>query len=149
MLELLSLLVIVSPLGLFIHEFGHVVFGLWFGADRSTLVTGSGRMILSKTFGKLTLQLNLLFFIGGYSFNEKQVAFNPWQQAGISLGGPLLNIIFAAGLFISDLIQYGQIIQLLFWFNLYLALVNMIPFRIKERESDGFRFLKGLKQLAG
>ncbi|UOQ93637.1 site-2 protease family protein [Halobacillus shinanisalinarum] len=150
MIELLScLLFVVAPLGLFIHELGHTIVGLWSGAERSSLSLGIGPTLFKCKIKRLTVQLHCIFFIGGYSYNEKEVNFTPKQQAMISLGGPLSNAICAAILYMSDLPQQGQVLQLFYLFNLYLALVNMIPFRLKGRESDGCRFLRGLTKITG
>ncbi|UOR12411.1 site-2 protease family protein [Halobacillus amylolyticus] len=150
MLELLScLLFVVAPLGLFIHELGHAAVGLWNGAERSHLSLGVGPLLCKCKIKRLTVHLHYIFIIGGHSLNEKEADFTSKQQAMISLGGPLSNAVCAAVLYMSDLPQQSHVLQLLYFFNLYLALVNMIPFRLKGRESDGCRFLKGLTKTMG
>ncbi|MFG6148640.1 site-2 protease family protein [Halobacillus sp. B23F22_1] len=147
MIESLFFLVLVAaPLTLVIHELGHVLAGALCGARYAVLTVGTGRSIIRIKFQKLHIIIGSLFFIGGYSINVKEPDFTNLQKVLISSGGPLANgITFGLALIIPINIEI-EVIHLFFLFNLYLAVVNLIPFRIGDRKSDGYLILKNLNK---
>ncbi|MGP4060143.1 site-2 protease family protein [Halobacillus sp. H74] len=142
---ILVLIFLVAPLSLFVHELGHVLPGLLFRSQRCVIHLGRGRLIHQVKFKKLHIKVGLLFFQGAYSINERQKQFSPWQKAWISGGGPLLNAVVSLLLFFIFWTRVNDYLSLFFLFNLYLAVVNIVPFSFRGRRSDGYLLLQWLK----
>ncbi|UOQ42658.1 site-2 protease family protein [Halobacillus salinarum] len=140
--ELLVFIFFAAPLGLFIHECGHVIPALCFRSDFSLISVGSGREIMKVRIGKLHFQCRLILFHGAYSLNERNEKFSLRERAIISICGPVMNAAGAAVLWMSSLVHISFSVYLFGLFNLYLALVNLVPFRIKGKSSDGYRFIQ-------
>ncbi|GGF08947.1 hypothetical protein GCM10010954_04270 [Halobacillus andaensis] len=141
---LFFLLLVAAPIALVIHELGHIITGALCGARYSVLTIGTGRSIIRIKFQKLHIIIGSLFFIGGHSINVKEPEFTRLQKVLISSGGPLANGVICGLLLIFPNSNEIEVIHLFFLFNLYLAVVNLIPFRIGERKSDGYLILKNL-----
>jgi hypothetical protein len=138
-LTILVLIFLMAPISLFIHELGHVLPGLFFGSERSIIHIGRGSTLFCWRGKKLELSIQLWFFQGAYSINERSPVFSNHEKIWISVGGPLLNGLLAFILFVffSELkLPYVKVFLL---FNLYLAVVNLIPFSFKGKGSDGYR----------
>ncbi|MFC7060507.1 site-2 protease family protein [Halobacillus seohaensis] len=147
---IITLLFIVAPIGLTIHEMGHTGIGLFSGSKRSVLTIGLGPPIIRIKLHKLHIIIHALYFFGGYSSNEKNSGFSPLQKILISLGGPLANGLFASFLIMTTRSFVNEpFIDLLIMFNLYLAVINLVPFRLGRRKSDGYRVLQTMFRSAG
>nr|WP_275576987.1 M50 family metallopeptidase [Thalassobacillus pellis] len=131
----------IAPLGLLIHELGHAVAALLF-KGQAVMNLGVGTPVLKLRFKRLTLRIGLFFMLGGFTTSESSVGFKKWQEAAISIGGPLFNgIVFMILYKFVDIGKDGSIHTFML-FNLYLAVFNCIPIKFKERKSDGYRFMK-------
>ncbi|CDQ19443.1 site-2 protease family protein [Halobacillus karajensis] len=143
---ILVLIFLVAPLSQLIHELGHIIPGLLFRSDHSELHLGRGKVLLSWKQKRVRVCIHLLFFQGAYSLNERESFFSNREKIWISAGGPLLNGLTASSLFFLSLEEgYGSF-TLPFLFNLYLAVINLIPFSLKGKVSDGYRILQALKR---
>ncbi|WP_079479899.1 site-2 protease family protein [Halobacillus salinus] len=138
----LVLILLTAPLSLFLHECGHVLPALGLRAEQSQISIGSGKRLFSLSFRRVKIHIHTIFFHGAHSLNERSIQFTKKEKAWISVGGPLLNgaISWVGFMVLNDHVSYH--LSLFVWFNAYLAVVNSIPFRIKGRESDGYRFLQ-------
>lgn len=138
----LVLILWTAPLSLFLHECGHVLPALWFQADQSHLSLGSFKKLCSLRVYRVHIHIHALFFHGAHSINERSIEFTKKEKACISIGGPLMNgMISCIGFLLgTELSSFHY--ELFIWFNAYLAIVNSIPFRIRRRESDGYRFFR-------
>ncbi|MYL48408.1 hypothetical protein GLV98_02890 [Halobacillus litoralis] len=143
---LLVLIFLVAPLSLFIHELGHLFPGLYFRADQSVLHLGRGKVIGQWRKGGIHVYFHLFFFQGAYSVNERKRPFKDFEEAWISIGGPLFNAITAFVLFLWFKEQGGNVLRISFLFNMYLALMNLVPFSIKGKDSDGYRLWSIVKR---
>ncbi|MFQ3542923.1 site-2 protease family protein [Halobacillus rhizosphaerae] len=142
MISLITLIFIAAPVSLLIHELGHVTVALFLGAENSLISLGSGQEILKGRIGKLDFRIHLFLFHGAYSLNENKQSFTNSQQALISMGGPVMNVCLSAALYFTGISQLSVLLHWLFLFNLYLAVVNLVPISIKGRKSDGYRIVK-------
>lgn len=143
---LLVLIFLVAPLSLFIHELGHLFPGLYFRADHSVLHLGRGKVIGRWEKSGVHVYIHLFFFQGAYSVNERKPPFKDFEKAWISIGGPLLNALTAFVLFLWFKEQGGDLLRISFLFNTYLALVNLVPFSIKGKGSDGYQLWSIVKR---
>ncbi|SFF62630.1 hypothetical protein SAMN05216353_103192 [Halobacillus alkaliphilus] len=141
-LDVFLLLFLIAPLGLFIHEMGHVLFAMIFRAEKSYIIIGAGRTIYNFRVGKLQVYVRMFFFNGGHSINEKTPSFSFKEKAWISMGGPLLNGVVASLLFLRPVTEQPEVFFYFYLFNGYLAITNSFPFYIKGIKSDGYRFFQ-------
>lgn len=140
--RLLILIFWTAPLSLLIHEWGHVLPALWSRADQSEISIGSGKRLFSITMKRVRIHFHMVFFHGAHSLNERRIQFSKVEKAWVSLGGPLLNGVVAVTLLLGPWDQLSSHVQWFGWFNAYLAIVNCVPFHLKGRKSDGYRFFE-------
>ncbi|MEC3884721.1 hypothetical protein GLW00_10365 [Halobacillus litoralis] len=143
---LLLLIFLVAPISLFIHELGHLFPGRYFRADQSVLHLGRGKVIGRWRKSGVHVYIHLFFFQGAYSLNERKPPFKDREKAWISMGGPIFNTITAFILFLWFKDQGGDLLRIAFLFNTYLAIMNLIPFSIKGKDSDGYRLWSIVKR---
>jgi len=143
----LYLLFVVAPIGTFVHEGGHALGARIAKADTVVLSIGVGKEALSYSFKKVHLKVHMLFFMGGYVLSERATSYTTGEKCLISICGPLLNILCATGLFYMQVyIVDHPFVALLCLFNVWLAFINIIPFKIGNKQSDGYTILKVLKE---
>ncbi|QQZ09816.1 hypothetical protein [Heyndrickxia vini] len=144
MVLLFLFLFIAAPITIFIHEFGHALGSLLMRADKIEMNIGSGRKIYSIHCYKWTINVYLLYILGAHTFSEREPYFSKLEQIVITAFGPLLNgvVWFIFQWWIP--IHSQNIWQLFALFNLWLFLVNLIPFKIGGKQSDGYTILQKL-----
>lgn len=136
----LALLIAIS-----VHEFSHALIAYWQGDDTAK---NQGRLSLNPLV-HLDPIGTLLLFIVGFGWG-KPVPVNPYGlrrgpisgMALVSLAGPLSNLV-AAGLFgLAAKLSGGvpDIISYIVFFNIILALFNLIPLP----PLDGFKIALGI-----
>ncbi|MFD1360604.1 M50 family metallopeptidase [Lentibacillus salinarum] len=143
---LLYLVFIVAPAGTAVHEIGHVMAAGILGADRMTLSIGTGLTVYRSSWHKTAVSIQLLFFLGGMASSERKVPYRKREQIMIAAFGPLTSLSAAflcAGLYAIFPTNY---LLLLVLFNVWLALVNMIPFRFGGKQSDGYTIYKTMRR---
>lgn len=142
----LYILFIVSPISTFIHEFGHVYGAKTVKAESITLSIGLGRKLITIPVKRFQLTIHAFFFLGGFVRNRREVPFSRGEMIIITIFGPLNNGIFT--LFFYGIYQFfpNQYILVLVFFNLWLAIVNIIPFKLWGRESDGFIIFREISE---
>lgn len=141
----LYLLFIVAPIGTFIHELGHALGAVLAKADTVILSIGSGKKTFQFSIKKIQIKIHNLFFIGGYIESERKLSYKNRDICLIAILGPMLNIIIAAVLFfIQKNVVNNDFIYILFLFNIWLALINIIPFKIGDKYSDGYTILRAI-----
>ncbi len=143
MLFISLLVLVVVPITNFFHETGHIFIAKLFNLKGSDIVIGTGPKLISFNLLETNVQFNLFYFLGGYSTNVSEGEITNWQRGLISLGGPLINIMVASLLLISNL-PYSMLVELFILFNLWVGLVNLVPYKFLNRESDGFVFLTSI-----
>lgn len=143
---LLYLLFIVAPIGTIIHESGHLIGAKIVKADHISLTIGLGKKVGTFTFKNIELNIHAYFFVGGYVRNKRETPYKLLEMLCIIGCGPIHNGVFAAILYFLNSVFLNQYIHILFLFNLWLALVNIIPFKIKDKQSDGYMIFKILRQ---
>ncbi|UJL44757.1 site-2 protease family protein [Virgibacillus sp. NKC19-16] len=143
---LLYLVFIVAPLSSLLHEAGHAAAARTVGADQITLSIGLGKRINTVIFAKVQIIFHAIFFLGGLAKSERAVPYKSWEIVWITIVGPITNALFALLFYILYVMYPNDYLQLLFLFNIWLAFVNSIPFKIKERRSDGYLILQTISK---
>jgi len=147
---LLVIFLVVSILGSRQSGLNYAIFLM--GSLVSVLLHEMGHAFVASRFGVKTLEI-VMFPIGGLSRMERRL--QPAEEIWISLAGPLVNVVLAAGLFaymvsvheavpisLTDFAQVNNksVLALLLYGNVLLATVNLLP----AFPMDGGRILRGL-----
>jgi Zn-dependent protease len=147
---LLVVFVAVSVLGSNQSNASYAIFLL--GGLVSVLLHELGHAVMAARFGIRTVEI-VMFPIGGLSRMERSL--KPAAEIWVSLAGPLVNILLAAGIFsymisvheatpvgLADLMQPNgkSVLALLLYGNLLLAGFNLLP----AFPMDGGRILRAL-----
>ncbi len=141
---LLYLVIIAAPVGTLIHETGHVIGARMFHADNVKLSIGTGRKISSFSFHKVRIMIRSIFFIGGMASSDRKTPYKTHEIVIIAMCGPLNNGVFACLLFFLYLVFPTSYLLLLLLFNLWVAIINLVPFQFKGKKSDGYTIYKAL-----
>lgn len=80
--------------------------------------------------------------------NERYVPYRTIEMISIIVFGPLLNGVFAVFFYMLYDLFPNEYLFLLFLFNGWLALINLIPFKVKSKQSDGYMILNLLRKNA-
>lgn len=139
---LLYLLFIVAPIGTVIHEFGHLIGANIVRAEKIVLSIGLGKRFSSISFKNITLHFHRVLFLAGSVNSSRTEPYTPFEKICITMFGPLNNIFFTCLFYFLYLWQPTIYVKLLLMFNLWLAIINIIPFKIGNRKSDGYIILK-------
>ncbi len=125
----------------FAHEIGHSVGAALIQSDRICITLGRGSQFSKWTRGRYTLIFYSTFFLGGSVSNSRERSFTSGEKILVSFCGPLMNALFATIGIMS--LQWVAIpfIELFIWYNMWLAAINVIPFKIKNNQSDGYVML--------
>ena len=143
---ILLFLFIFAPLTILIHEFGHVLGAMVMRATHIEMMIGTGKKIFTLTGRKWKLSLHLLYFLGAHTSCERQPFFSKIERIIISSSGPLLNGIVGFFLHYYIPLNHLMIWELFVLFNFWLFLINLIPYRIGGKPSDGYTILQLLKR---
>lgn len=138
---ILWLVLFIAPISTILHEFGHVLGAKSMNADSITFSIGAGKTVYTFSYKQIHISVHTLFFLGGLAYSERNVPYKPIEVIWITLCGPVSNGIVAAVIYV--LFGFSNVyFQLFILFNIWLAVVNMIPFKLKDKHSDGYTIVK-------
>lgn len=139
----LILVFIIAPLSLLFHEVGHLVGAALMGATSIRLTIGLGKPLWQATFANIQIIIRRFFLFNSVTSTVRTEPFTTREKIVITSMGPM----FSATLTIIAFIAYNVFVQtdilyLFFLFNLWLLVINLIPFKIGQKQSDGYTILK-------
>lgn len=140
------LILFVAPLSALIHESGHMIGSILTGSNHVHLSIGHGREIASFSTEKLHISIHLCFFLSGQAISKRNRPYKTWELVFISICGPLNNVIFVFLFYIIYNSMPSKYILLLLFFNGWLALTNIIPYKVNKKQSDGYIVMEAIKQ---
>lgn len=143
---IIYLVLIVAPISTFMHELGHALGAKFVKADQITLLIGVGKPLKTVTMRKIEFVIHKLFFTGGLTKSERKYPYKKIEMIWITALGPMMNAIIALFSYFLYLFYPNIFLYLLFLFNSWLSVVNIIPFKIKGNQTDGYTILQLLKQ---
>ncbi|WP_160807159.1 zinc metalloprotease [Virgibacillus salexigens] len=148
--KLVYLLLLVAPVSIFIHEFGHAIAAWLIGADRIYISIGVGKKGKTVIVGKVHMIIYPLFFLGGVATSEKQPCYTRLEIIFISIFGPFVSGVVVIICWFFYQMNANSLIQLFLLFNAWLSIINLIPFRYQGKRTDGYVvFNLLLKQIKG
>lgn len=139
---LLFLILVVAPMGMFIHELGHVIGAKMVHSDHITLSIGLGKKIGTISLKTIDIHLHMLFFLGGYTRYERERTYQSIEFIWMSMLGPISSGLFAFICYLLHDVYPNDYIKILFLFNAWLMIVNIIPFKFRGKSSDGYTIVK-------
>ncbi|WP_010650750.1 site-2 protease family protein [Oceanobacillus massiliensis] len=142
---LACLLFVIAPLSTLIHELGHVSGAFSVRADFIHLSVGIGRQSRIITFKNLQIILHPVYFLSGFTRSGRKDPYSKSEAVRIAVMGPLFNGATALFIFIINEFVPSSFLQLFFWFNIWMTIGNMVPFRIGGKETDGFAIIKAVR----
>ncbi|WP_169864790.1 site-2 protease family protein [Sutcliffiella halmapala] len=150
MWDIFLFLFVVVPVVHLIHELGHVLVAKIYNVTQPKIVLGMGPELFRFTLFGINLNVNYIVFLGGYSTttNEKDEELSAGKVAFISLGGPLFNIVSIILMLPFLANQPLIMVNMFFFFSCWIGFVNLIPFKIGEKKSDGWQVITSLYNLA-
>lgn len=146
MLDLFLFIFILLPFIHLLHELGHVTFARLFRVQHTKIVLGAGPKWFQFTFLGTKIQWNTYYMVGGYSTNEQNGTLSPWKQALISLGGPLFNVLAVVCSIPFITASNVNMMTVFIFFNGWIGLTNLIPFKIGHKCSDGWIIVSCIKE---
>lgn len=142
----LFLIFFAAPVGIAVHEMGHMLGAKMVNADKTTLTIGTGNVIFRRAWKQTEITIRMLFFLGGAAGSQRKIPYELAEQIKITALGPLSNFL-AAGFCYGLYIAYpGDYLLIVLLFNLWVGLINIIPYRMKGKESDGYTIRKIIKK---
>src|SRR5699024_9651363 len=112
------------------------------------LTIGYGTKLFTFTCLNIQLIICRFFFIGGYVKNGRYLPYLTIAMLRIIVFERLLHVLFAVFFYMLYNLFPNVYIFLLLLFNLWLALINLIPFKVKDKQSDGYMILNLLRKSA-
>ncbi|MFD1850536.1 M50 family metallopeptidase [Oceanobacillus bengalensis] len=138
----LYLVFIAAPASTYFHELGHALAANLVKADMIHITIGKGKQMIHLSNEKINTYVNRQFFLGAYTVSTRENPYTAYEKIFIALMGPLTNGIIVILLYILYGVIPNIYLELAFWFNLWLAIVNMIPFKWREKHTDGYTIYK-------
>jgi len=139
---LLYLLLLASPISILIHELGHAVAAIFLKSNSITISIGSGEKLFSVQLKQIKIVINRVYFIGGFTTNKRKAPFQSGELIWLTILGPVFNGIASCFIYLLMEPSSNAYIHLLMWFNIWLATANLLPFRIGEKQTDGYIILQ-------
>ncbi|MGM8366702.1 site-2 protease family protein [Virgibacillus sp. W0181] len=144
---ILYLIIIVAPFSLLLHEMGHVLGARIVKSEYIKLSIGSGKKLFNLTcLVPINISFHQWFFWGAYTKSKRKIPLNSLESAIVSGLGPIASIIVAFVFYYINNLFAHPFINVFVLFNLWVALVNIIPFKIGNKQSDGYMILKALSK---
>ncbi|WP_077358065.1 M50 family metallopeptidase [Virgibacillus halodenitrificans] len=139
---LFYLILIVAPISIAMHELGHALMAIVLKAHKVEVSIGAGKKLGGISRKGFQLSIYSLYFLGGVVEHEKKHPYKLREIIWISLSGPIMNAILAFIVYLLYDWIPNNYTSLFLLFNIWLAVVNLIPFKIKEKQTDGYTIFK-------
>jgi Zn-dependent protease len=143
---ILYLLFVVGPFSTIIHEAGHAFAARTAKADHILLSIGYGKKIYEKSFHIFQLSIRRFFFLGGFATSSRNTPFTPSEKIWISIMGPLTSALLAFTFYFLYYLFPSSYFFLFFLFNVWLAIINLLPLNLRGKQSDGYKILQLMKK---
>jgi hypothetical protein len=142
---MLIFLLIATPPSLLFHELGH---GFAAKSVRGTTVgiaIGTGKLLWQGKLLGIDMMIYQLFIVNSHAYYHHDRSFSSFEKIYISVMGPCFSLLLAFFFFVLfTLFHMEPGIYILFLFNLWIGIVNFIPFKIGQKQSDGYTICKQL-----
>ncbi|WP_221564018.1 site-2 protease family protein [Alkalihalobacillus sp. TS-13] len=144
----LLIVFVLFPLATFLHEIGHYLTARLTGLKYSRMQIGIGPTVLHINNQFLHIEYRLFYFIGAHTLSGDIGETSSFNRFLITINGPLINAVtafFILGFYPMDFSSIlDKAISIFAFINIWIALGNLLPYKIKGRKSDGYILLESL-----
>lgn len=141
--SLLTLIFIIAPISLLFHEIGHVIGASLANASSIRLTIGVGKPLWQGNVQNVQIIIRRLFLINSFTSTVRDEPFRNKEKIIITFMGPIFSGLLAAILYMIHYIFVpANLVYLFFLFNVWLVVINLLPFRIGQKQSDGYTIYK-------
>ena len=144
-LNLIYLILIIAPISLIVHELGHAFAAYFLKADKIIVTLGIGKKLKTFKVKNINIIIHLCLMLNAYTCSERHNKFTKKEFSIITIMGPVMSLFMSIFFYYAYAILETEFIFYFFLFNIWLTISNLIPFKIGQRQSDGYVFLKLLK----
>lgn len=135
----LILVFIIAPFSLLFHEIGHLVGASLMRATSVQLTIGLGKTLFQTTFANIRVIIRRFFLINSVTSTVRTSPFTTREKIVITIMGPSFSAMLTIITYIAyNVFVENDVLYLFFLFNLWLVVINVIPFKIKHKQSDGY-----------
>ena len=138
---LIYLIFIAGPFSVLLHESGHAIASRVLSAKHITVSLGYGKKISTIVFERFQLNIHIVYFLGGLASSEREKPYKSSEIIWITISGPIANGLFTCVFYFIYVMYLNEYVFLLCLFNLWLTVINIIPFRINGKQTDGYTIL--------
>lgn len=151
MLKLIFLFIVLifaAPICFLVHESGHIAAVKIVKGTDVALHLGRGKIIWQGNWSGIHVTLRQFWFSNSYMASDREPPYTALEKIFIAAMGPFFSLLLAIGL-LSAYSVFGKadIFYMLFWFNVWIGAVNLIPFKIGQKQSDGYTICKQIFEL--
>lgn len=132
------LILIIGPIANFWHELGHTVAALLLKTDRVELTLGKGKAFTHFKINTVHITIQNIYFLGGVTNSRRAKAFNHQEKILLALAGPIFSLLLTILSFIGYLYFMHNILLMSMIYNGWIAFMNLVPFKLKNKKSDGY-----------
>lgn len=144
--QLLLWLIIIAPFSLFWHELGHVFGAKVINATHVTLTIGTGKPIVKRTRSNVTIVIRRLFFFNSSTATKEPYILSNRDKLIITSMGPIYSLVLSLLAYFCIVITMPHLsLYIVCLFNLWIGIINLIPFKINGKSSDGYTILQIIK----
>lgn len=144
-IKLFLFIVVMVPFSLFWHELGHVLGAKLVRATHITITVGLGKPFFRRTFNNMTFVVRQFFYFHSLTETHRNQSLTRKEVMIITILGPVSSLVLSLLAYGFDkLIMPSMIVYLTFLFNLWIGIINLIPIKFNERQSDGYTILQML-----
>ncbi|MDF0728079.1 site-2 protease family protein [Cytobacillus sp. S13-E01] len=140
---LIGFLLLAAPISNLLHEIGHILVARFFQVRGTQISLGIGPKLFGLKVGGTFLEINLVYFIGAFSKNDSSLEISDFKKAMIAVGGPVMNIVIAVVMMRIYEIE-NMLVSLTIFYNIWLGIMNLLPYKFIGKASDGWVFLSSL-----
>ncbi|MBO1003092.1 site-2 protease family protein [Pseudogracilibacillus auburnensis] len=146
MIDIIYLLIFIcfiAPISLLFHELGHVVGAILMKASFIRLTIGIGNKLWQGTFQHVQIIIRRFFLINSLTSTIREEPFERREKIMITLMGPVFSGLLAAIFYVMYHLFFSTyILYIVFLFNIWLMIINLLPFKIGQKQSDGYTIYK-------
>src|SRR5699024_1811154 len=120
-------------------EIGHVMGAKWANASSIQLTIGVGNKLWAGSISNLQITVRSLFMINSFTSTTRKNPYQRKEKIMITMMGPLFSGLLAIIIYgVYFIFIPSQMMYIFFLFNLWLVFINVLPFKIGQKQSDGY-----------
>jgi len=112
------------------------------GASSVEITIGAGKKVWEGTIKNIRIAVRRVFFANSHANATREKPFKKREKIIISFCGPFFSGLSALIFFIGHYSNPSAILYIFGLFNIWLAIVNLLPLKIGQKESDGYTICK-------